>query len=321
MERQAWLVAGAASAIVLVMIVGALGSTAEAGKGLGAANAGSAGSSSGVRSFEFCCGGGGGGGGGDDNYLVYFNETGLPSGTYWSNSIYNGVNWFTSTGDTASVMSNSSWSTGTWEFKIPLVPGYSASPASGNFTVNDRNVYVQISFSRIYYDVYFNETGLPSGTAWNCTLTLSGGGVYETVDSDTTQCVISAPNGGYTWSVGPPAYYSASPSSGSVTVNGHAVAVSSSKIDFTSSIGSIDFTETGMSATTWWVNLSNNASYDLNLSTSGSAIDFDEASGAILYPGVYHYLVGPSADYPNPQSGYLTVTAGKVVTQKVTFSP
>ena len=64
------------------------------------------------------------------------------------------------------------------------------------------------------YAIYFNETGLPTGTPWSVTL---GGVSYPTSASSD---VFYEPNGVYPYTIGAVSGYSASPSSGSVTVSG-----------------------------------------------------------------------------------------------------
>lgn len=265
-----------------------------------------------------CCGGGGGGG----IYLVYFNETGLPAGTLWSVAINNTVDNFWTSGTSASMMDNSSWTNGTWAFTV-VSYGYLANPTTGSITVNGKNVYKQVSFTQetVSYDVYFNETGLPKGSAWYCSLyETPTGKLWATAESTTATCTINADNGPYTWSVTPPQYYKASPSSGSVTVKSAPVSASSGKIAFSELICPLlQFNETGLSGQTWYVNVSNSSWY-LNLSTTGGNLQFDPQTGAVLYPMTYHYVVtAPSGMNANPQVGNLNLVGGKSTYQKITF--
>ncbi|MGC9137644.1 MAG: S53 family peptidase, partial [Thermoplasmata archaeon] len=64
------------------------------------------------------------------------------------------------------------------------------------------------------YTVTFTESGLPSGTSWSVTLAGS------TKSSTTNTITFSEPNGSYSFSVGTVTGYTASPSSGTINVNG-----------------------------------------------------------------------------------------------------
>src|SRR3989442_4959322 len=64
------------------------------------------------------------------------------------------------------------------------------------------------------YPVVFNENGLTNGTAWS--VTLDG----ATMSSRQPDIILSRPNGTYALSLVPPSGYSATPSSGTITVNG-----------------------------------------------------------------------------------------------------
>ena len=75
------------------------------------------------------------------------------------------------------------------------------------------------------YAVTFTESGLASGTSWS--VTFNG----NTQSSTGTSTSFSVPDGTYSYTIGSVSGYSASPSSGSVTVNGAAQTVS---ISFTS---------------------------------------------------------------------------------------
>ncbi|MDH5595131.1 MAG: PQQ-like beta-propeller repeat protein, partial [Candidatus Bathyarchaeota archaeon] len=74
------------------------------------------------------------------------------------------------------------------------------------------------------YSVTFTESGLPSGTSWNVTFN------SQTQSSTLNSIMFSVPNGVYAFSITPPTDYTASPSSGSVTVKGENINL---KIRFT----------------------------------------------------------------------------------------
>ncbi|MGC8674645.1 MAG: hypothetical protein ACP5TI_05995, partial [Thermoprotei archaeon] len=108
---------------------------------------------------------------------------------------------------------------GTYQYSIGSVSGYTASPSSGSVTVSGATSEA-ITFTKILpttYPVTFTESGLPSGATWS--VTLSG----QTQFSTTDEVVFSEAAGTYSYSVSPPAGYSASPSNGSITVEGPSV--------------------------------------------------------------------------------------------------
>ncbi len=72
--------------------------------------------------------------------------------------------------------------------------------------------------SLVKYTVTFTETGLPSGTAWYVNLTNG-----QTFSSTTSTISFSEPNGTYSYNISNVSRYSASPSSGSISVNGNGV--------------------------------------------------------------------------------------------------
>lgn len=146
-------------------------------------------------------------------YPVSFDESGLPSGTSWSVSV--------SGASQSSTVSNLSFSepNGSHSFSVGSVSGYIAHPSSGSVTVAGTAVVVVIDFSaqaKGNYSVTFSESGLPISTSWS--VALSG----STLSSTGTSIVFSESNGSYSFAVGVPSGYSASPSSGSVSVSGAA---------------------------------------------------------------------------------------------------
>ena len=144
-------------------------------------------------------------------YTVTFTEAGLPSGTSWSVTL-NGTTLSSTT--TAIVFTEAN---GTYPYTVGSVTGYTATPASGSIGVSGRAQSVPITFTSIppaEYAVTFTETGLPSGTSWSVTLAGS------TKSSGTSTIVFSEPNGTYAYTLGSVTGFTASVTSGSVTVNG-----------------------------------------------------------------------------------------------------
>ena len=143
-------------------------------------------------------------------YSVTFTESGLPSGTVWYINISNGQS-YKSTGTEISLNEPN----GTYSYVVSSSNNnYSPNPSSGSFTVNGSSVSQSISFSEVTYSVTFTESGLLSGTSWSVTLN----NVTETSTNSTI--TFHEPYGTYSYSIGSVSGYTASPSSGSITVNG-----------------------------------------------------------------------------------------------------
>ena len=232
-------------------------------------------------------------------YPLSFKESGLPAGMDWSVTA-NGISQESNTPSISVVEPN-----GTYAYTVGAVSGYTASPSSGSVTVNGASQTVAITFklsTSTTYAVTFSESGLSSGTSWS--VTLNG----QTMSSTTSTITFSEPNGTYAYTVGAVSGYTASPSSGSVTVNGGTQSVS---IVFTSTSYLVWFTETGLpGGTSWSVTL--NAQ---TLTSTGSTITFSETDGG------YAYTVGSVNGYNAfPSSGTVTVN-GASQTVFIAFNP
>ncbi len=232
-------------------------------------------------------------------YNVTFTQTGLPTGTTWYVNLSNGQN-LTSTGPTLSF----SEANGTYSYTVGLSGNiYSASNASGSFTVHGGNVSNSVSFSKVVYSVDFTESGLPAGTTWY--VNLSNGQQFHSQSSTVT---FSEANGtySYTLSAGNDSYV-ASPHSGTFAVNGGKLAENAvfKKASYT-----VKFAETGLpTGTTWYVNLSNGQSF----SSSNSTVEFNETDGA------YTYTVNATGFGASISNGTLDVN-GANLTESVNFT-
>ncbi len=107
-------------------------------------------------------------------FTVTFTESSLPSGATWSVDL--GGQTESSTGTSIEFAEP----TGTYSYSISTPTGYTASPSNGEVSVSgSQTVEVSIFPATDYYQVTFNESGLPSGSQWSATLgpnTLSSGG-------------------------------------------------------------------------------------------------------------------------------------------------
>jgi hypothetical protein len=99
-----------------------------------------------------------------------------------------------------------------WKYATGSYVDSSPAVANGILYVGseDEKVY---AFGQIYYSVSFTESGLPHGTEWWVDL----GGYNQSSTSDVIS--FSEPNGAYAYRIGSSGY-TASPSAGSVSVNG-----------------------------------------------------------------------------------------------------
>ncbi|HTW77127.1 MAG TPA: hypothetical protein VMG14_05110, partial [Thermoplasmata archaeon] len=134
---------------------------------------------------------------------------------------------------------------GSYSYTIGTVTGFVATPASGTFSVMGMAVDTPISFAAIpvtTYTVTFTESGLPSGTSWSVTLN----GVTKTAAAGSSIVFTGVANGTVSYSIGAVSGYSASPSTGSVTVQGANKAVS---VSFAST--STSTSSSGLSPLDW----------------------------------------------------------------------
>ncbi|MDG7041568.1 MAG: hypothetical protein JRN22_00755 [Nitrososphaerota archaeon] len=193
------------------------------------------------------------GGGGSSTVNAYFIENGLPSGSTWSVTA-GGVSYSGNAGSYIVVTSPSS--TVDFSYTVPDV-------TYGGVTYAPNYPYGTLSASSTLTVTFSPE---PSSTAsvfsWDFVSTgLSGAGFSVTMDGQTEYAITSAspaeaifagiPAGTYSFTITPPSDYSASPSSGTVTISGNGQTI----ISF-SSTSSTSSSSSGSSAPTmsWTVN-------------------------------------------------------------------
>ena len=156
------------------------------------------------------------------------------------------------------------------------------------------------------YSVTFTESGLPSGAPWS--VTLNGARASATAPGS---IIFTKSNETYPFTVGTVSGYAASPSSGSVTVNGAAV---SKAITFTAAaLGaySVTFVETGLpTGTNWSVSLNGSYRYSTTTTLSGT-----------LPNGTYNFGFHTTASYTASPASMNVTVAGSAVVENVTFSP
>jgi len=222
-----------------------------------------------------------------NKYTVSFIEYGLRTGIQW---------YVTFNGNTSYSKYNTiqfSYPNGSYSYTVGRVNGYIANEYSGNVTLKGKNVTLQINWSPVLYEIYFNETGLPSGSAWS--VTLNG-----TIESSTTSTItFQEPNGSYLYKIGSINGYDVSPSSGTITVNG---AIVNQAITFTANSTktyTITFTETGLpSGSAWSVTLNG-----LTRTSLSNTITFNESYGTYTYT-----ITLPNGYETSQPSGTITTT-------------
>jgi hypothetical protein len=165
-------------------------------------------------------------------YVVTFVEGGLPPGSEWSATLGGQSNL--STGNSMAFTA----SNGSYRFRVGNLSGYELTPASGIIYVVGGDVWLTINFTSLLpagYPVTFWESGLPNGTAWS----ISMDGATQSGTGELTFPGVL--NGTYAFVVRPVAGYSASPGSGSVTVDGFGGSASVAFASVASSTGSTVF--------------------------------------------------------------------------------
>lgn len=273
-------------------------------------------------------------------YTVTFVESGLPSGTNWSVSLFEGWSGgFGGNGSWApqplcgrSQFNSSTTSTvdftlpnGTYAFAVGNASNatdlFVPSPAFGNVTVNGSAVTVDITFSAIpVYEVSFVETGLPSGTNWSVVLFNESSGWFWNGSANAT-INFTVPNGVYNFSVSNASnasvLYVPSPANGTVTVNGKAVTVD---VKFTGiALYTISFVESGLPSGSFWsvLLLNGSAGWAWNGSTN-TTVNFTVENGS--YPfSVFGGWNSSHLYVPSPARGTVTVD-GSDVTVAITFA-
>ncbi len=163
-------------------------------------------------------------------FALTFSETGLPSGGSWSVLLSPGG---TLTGAATTLVTNVSDGSYGYTFSTALT-GWTATPLGGTVIISHANATVDVSFAQTAWPVTFTVTGLPTGQVWSVTV---GTEKVTNTSSLTASFVLS--NGTYSFSITAPSGYSASPSSGSVSVNGQSVQKSISISKSSASAGTL----------------------------------------------------------------------------------
>jgi hypothetical protein len=229
---------------------------------------------------------------------VTFEETGLATGTFWSVTA-DGRTISSDTPNVTFVLAN-----GTHGFNVTNVSGYRAHPPAGSVRVTGVPVVDPIRFSAITprgknYTLAFTEAGLPAGTNWSVTA------FHRWNDSTTPHITFLETNGTRGFNVTPVAGYRATPSAGSVVIDGSNVTVT---IRFAQKTPAgenypLNFTETGLPVGTQW----SVTAYHLLKSSTGATISFSEKNGTRGFN-----VTAIEGYWPSPSAGSVTVSGGPV---------
>lgn len=233
--------------------------------------------------------------------VVRFTESGLPTGTSWTVDL-NGM-----TGNSTGTSVDFREPNGSLPFTVPSVLGYSPTPSAGTANITGAPVEIAIEFRAVtgtLYPVTFLDGGLAATLSWSITF----GGMTQS--SAGAAIVFRAGNGTYGFTVGLTRGFSASPSSGQVTVAGAPV---DRTIEFVSTLPGeylVTFTESTLGAgTNWSVSLDGTP----HVSTTGS-IAFTEPNGT------YAYSVGAVTGYTVTTGASTIVVNGGPISTSVTFA-
>ncbi len=208
--------------------------------------------------------------------VTFYSGTSLTSGLVWSVT----VNGQTVSSNTNTVSFN--LANGTYNFNIPDVGHFYATPFSGTFTVNGNtnlpkwmNGAVQNNVTFRYgYLVTFKASGLPLYVPWSVTFNGTTNSTTGT-SSFITFSIANGTNYKYTISIAP--NWQASPLSGSLNVSGAAV---TQTITFTEVFYKIIFVETGLPIGTAWVLTVNGIPYT---TTNGTVIIANVHNGTFVW--------------------------------------
>ncbi|EQD45872.1 thermopsin precursor, partial [mine drainage metagenome] len=153
------------------------------------------------------------------NYVVTFNETGLPAGTTWHVNIQG-------LAPSPSIPTNVSFSAnvtdGPYHYGANSSNPIYAPTNNGTFVIDGTNISITINFEKKLYPISFVETGLPANVSWS----LNVPGVLSTGPTVEKVVIINVTNGTYTYRFSSSNnIYTAAQLSGTFVVNGSAISI------------------------------------------------------------------------------------------------
>ena len=231
-------------------------------------------------------------------FPVTFNETGLPPGTRWSIDL-NGEDNGSTSDSIGFLHSNGS----AIPYTVGPVHGYEAQPNSGSVNVSGAAVRVTIHFALARYPLWFNESGLPVGTAWAVTL---NGTPYNSVGASIG---VTVPDGTFPFNVSNVPGWRLAEYRGTVTVNGSAV---TEQLNWTRTVYTVNFEASGLpTGTSWGVSVNGTTHV-----SSSPQIGFELPNGT-----EYTFAISSASGYvANSSTGSFAVS-GAPVRKNILFTP
>jgi hypothetical protein len=202
-------------------------------------------------------------GGPEGTVAVYVYEEGLATGASWSATV-NGATQSTTNDWLAFYVLP-----GTYAFSAGAVTGYTVTPGTGSLTASGGSVDVDLTFTP-QYTVTVWASGVPAGSSWTAIV----GGVEESGTAGWLN--FSVAPGTYAYQIAPIAGYSASPSSGSLTV---VAANYSLAVTFTPFTYAVTVSEGGLASGTSWSATVNGVTQ----STAGASMTWYLPNGTYAY--------------------------------------
>jgi len=248
-----------------------------------------------------------------------FVETGLPTRTNWSVSVFATTNgsgpWFFGGNTTTASFTVPA---GTYRFYIGNVSTPSAlylpSPSNATAAVGGSNLTVSVTFVPLaVYPLTFVEQGLANGTYWSARVNNSHIGTYNN-QSVSTVLTIGVPAGTYQFTItsSPPygVFYSATPADGSVTVGAAGARVNVTFVLQTTY--TLSFQESGLPSGTDWSAGISGPNWNEGMTTPSPTISFPLDNGT--YPFVIQNVsIGNTLYVPTPLLGTATINGSSVV--------
>ena len=240
-------------------------------------------------------------------HKVSFNETGLSSGKWYVN--ISGASEDASAGSSVVYCLPN----GSYSFNVSSTnESYSSYPSSGNITVNG-SLTVNITFKVSKFAASFYQSGLPSGITWSVEISNSSGNLV-TQDSSSTSIRFMLSNGSYNYSARDANLdYKPANGQGTFLVSGNST--TSMTIKFYPVLYRETFSEVGMPADYWYVNITNSSGKTFLASSNSTNITLD------LMNGTYTYRVGTTNRiYYNSSTETVVLSGGKPSTITVEFN-
>jgi hypothetical protein len=245
-------------------------------------------------------------------YQVTFNETGLPTSTYWSADLTN-VSQSVSLGNSVVPPTPIAFQVGngSYQFTASDLSLYLPSPANGTIRVNGSDLEVNITFlAPPLYNVTFVENGLLTGAVWGGnTYTNWGNYLNSTTNRSFSLFLPNATLGSDTLDPVAVTGFLAPPYI-PFAVNG---APETIDVNYSTLYG-VTLTETGLpSGTSWYASMYG--------SVSGYAGSTTSTLSFLAANGTYSFYIDPVWAYTATPSGGSITVAGANATAAIVFSP